>query len=195
MINRIDNKENPSICLESCLLVASPAARPDLAGSVCLIVHHSGKGAVGVFLNRGLQAEAPELLKHLDANSQPADRGLLHCGGPNSGPVVALHNCAKLAEFTSAAGVYFAAQLDNLKELLRSESHNCAVKIIVGQADWSAGQLEQEFEAGNWIPLPVSPELVFADGHTMWAKAMREIGNQYVSAMTRAKVPFHILAN
>jgi putative AlgH/UPF0301 family transcriptional regulator len=66
----------------------------------------------------------------------------------------------------------------------------------VGQADWGAGQLDQQFSEGRWLPLPVSAKLVFADHQQMWPKAIREVGNRYVAGIAGAHgQPDDILSN
>jgi putative transcriptional regulator len=179
------------------LLVAAPSWRDDLFERVvCLVVQHGPQGAVGILLNRSLGAEASGLWQHLAAGNKLENKLPLHFGGPQSGPVVAVHNRRELAEFTSAEGVYFAAQIHHLQQLVASSPVNSAVKIIVGQADWKAGQLETEFMDGKWLPLPVSSKLVFADETTMWSQAMREIGNHLVKSMTGSRgAPKDVLAN
>jgi putative transcriptional regulator len=184
-------------CLEGLLLVAAPGWHDQLFGqSVCLVVHHSPQRAVGVFLNRSLGSAAAGLWQHLVGEKPVVNRDIVHFGGPHSGPVVAVHDRQELAEYTSADGVYLAAQIDNLKRLVTSASSDSAVKIIVGQADWQPGQLDREFAEGKWLPLPVSPALVFADETDMWPRAMREIANQYVMEITGSRgQPRNILAN
>lgn len=194
MADRIAVK--PQISLDGYLLVAAPNSNhAGFSRSVCLVVHHSEQGAVGVVLNRSLSATAPALWKQLAGNEATYRNGLIHCGGPNSGPVVALHDCEELAEFTSTPGVYLAAQVQNLKELVNTALDQCHLKIIVGQASWQAGQLEEEFASGKWIPLPVSPDVVFADEYEMWGKAMRQIGNQFVTAITGTHPASNALEN
>jgi putative AlgH/UPF0301 family transcriptional regulator len=115
--------------------------------------------------------------------------------------VIAVHSHEPLAEYTSARGVYFAAQVENLRALLnlvqeQSEPHESTLKIIVGQANWEARQLDAEFAAGCWLPLPVSSKVVFADKNTMWQQAMREVGNLYVAAIAGCGVlPPSVLVN
>ena len=215
MANRIAAPLNFS--LEGQLLVANPTWSNQLFGrSVCLVVHHSPQGAVGIFLNRSMNLDATVLWQQLSgsdkqeskaegAEAQPhtsnsqnaeAQHRSLHFGGPKSGPVVALHNRAELAEFRSAEGVYLAAQLSHLEQLLKLPEHEAQLKIIVGQADWPAGLLDAQFAAGNWLPLPVLPKLVFADSPSMWTQALREVGNRFVVGITGAHgQPADLLAN
>ena len=100
-----------------------------------------------------------------------------------SGPVIALHNQPELAEYTTVDGVYVAARLDNLQRLVQSYDQ-AEVRIIVGQATWQPGELEVELRDGKWLPMPVSPQLVFSSEDEMWARAMRQIGNHFVASIT-----------
>ncbi|MCR9292439.1 MAG: YqgE/AlgH family protein [bacterium] len=199
MTNRMVNDNanaSPHISLSGCLLVAAPDWQNEVfQRTVCMVVHHGPQGAIGIVLNRGMQAESKALLQHLAGEQGHPRSGLLHFGGPHSGPVVALHNCNAFAEFESAEGVYVAAQIQNLRALISTPEEACAVKIMVGQADWAAGQLDHEFQQGRWLPLPVTPELVFADDHRMWPQAMLRIGDCFVAGLTGAIQPPNLQAN
>lgn len=171
---------------KGCLLVASPSWKSDVhSHSVCLLVQHDTQGSLGIFLNRSLHDINPDLWKHL-AGDKPVPKACrsVHLGGPQAGPVIALHNREELAEYTTADGVYLAAQLDHLQQLVQADCNE--VRIIVGQATWRPGELDLELQAGKWIPMAITPQLVFANDDEMWGRAMRHIGNQYVTAITGA---------
>ena len=187
----------PSYNLSGHLLVASPDWHHELFGrAVCLVVHHSAQGAIGVVLNRHM-ALPPEALLQKLAGEQPVRRGAaIHFGGPQAGPVVAVHDRADLAEFSPAAGVYLAAQIQNLRQLVVSSDSDTQVKIMIGQADWGSGELDSQFAEGKWLPLPVSPKLVFADDSEMWHRAMHGVGDMVVASLVDARVqPECILTN
>ena len=176
---RVDNPLN----FEGHLLVATPKLQgTPYEGAVCLVVRHQAEGTVGIFLNKAIEAEANGLWEHLTGTESTDAR--LHLGGPESGPVVALHNCQNLAEYTSGDGVYFAAQVSLLQQLVAKESSDCDVKLIVGQAQWEPGELEEQLLSGQWMMMPVNQEVVFAPEDEMWQKARRHMGNLYVSAIT-----------
>jgi putative transcriptional regulator len=182
---------------EGCILVASPTWRSEMYGqSVCLLVHHGKDGSVGIFLNRSFPQNPAELWKHLvGENVVAGSHRRLHFGGPVSGPVIALHNQPELAEYTTVDGVYMAAQLENLQRLILSQE-DAEVRIIVGQAAWKPGELDAELRDGKWLPIPVSPQLVFSSEDEMWSRAMRQIGNHFVVAISGATgQPASILLN
>jgi putative transcriptional regulator len=54
------------------------------------------------------------------------------------------------------------------------------LRFFLGYAGWGEGQLESELEAGGWIPMPASADLVFpAEPETLWRDAMIHLGGEY----------------
>ena len=177
----------PECNLSGCLLVASPNwADSRFNQTVCLLVHHSSQGAVGVILNRALPFDAKLLWKAIGEKDVHAESEKLHLGGPNSGPVVAMHQREDLAEFVSGEGVYFAARADHLKSLIADGKRDW--KIFVGQANWEAGSLDQQFANGCWLPIAVDRRIVFADVELVWPLAVRQAGNRLIQSLTGIKV-------
>lgn len=191
-MNRIVHK--PQLNFSGCLLVAAPHWEDPLyRRSVCMVVHQDSRAAVGVMLNRTLAVEVQSLLQQFGATAESAKRAELFLGGLQSGPVVALHQRSDLAEFTPADGVYFAAQVDSLKRLVKDAQSN--FRIYVGQVVWEKDLLNQQFENGCWLPMPVSSRVVFEAADTMWLAAMRQAGNRLVEAMLNCQSPSSIDLN
>lgn len=163
------------------LLVASPQFEHDMfARSVCLILEHDAKHTIGVLLNRPFSLDVKPLWDQLTQGlSQTASPpAYLHFGGPNSGPVVAIHNRPNLAEGGNGDGLYLAAQVENLKQLALVPPQN--YRLFVGHAVWKGGELEQEIESGLWFPLIASSDLVFVDDYDMWREGLRRVGSQMI---------------
>jgi putative transcriptional regulator len=161
------------------LLVASPSVvDPLFARSVCLVMQHDATGAIGLLLNRPLQAGPSELWNLLAGSTNSASRipsassRCVHFGGPMSGPVVALHDGRQWAEAEPTSGVYVAAQKSNLQHVV-SPGAAQHVRLIIGHAAWQSGQLEAEIAAGIWYPLPATADRVFAADETMWPRLVR----------------------
>jgi|688.fasta_scaffold02002_15 putative transcriptional regulator len=170
---------NPNYNLTGSLLVAAPGwSDGQYQESVCLVVHHSAQGAVGVMLNRPLPCEVTAIWQLMGQTGKSKLDGKVYMGGPDSGPVVAMHQREELAEFSTGEGVFFAAQIDHLKALLTDPK--CDVRIYAGQVVWDAGVLDQQFDQGFWLPLGVSPHVVFEQAERMWPAAMRQIGDRVV---------------
>lgn len=172
------------------LLVASPSlVDPLFSRSVCLVMHHDQDGAIGVLLNRPMQLGPNQLLKMLEpeaAAEQASSRSRLpekavqssqpkrqvHFGGPNAGPVVALHCQQSLAEAETGAGVYVAAQKEHLQQLVQADASG-QMRLIIGHAAWKGGQLEAEISAGLWYLLPATADRVFEADDSMWTHLVR----------------------
>ncbi len=188
MSNRFQERIE-SIDLSGKLLVASPNWDDALFGrTVCLIVHQGSEGSIGIVLNRTLNTDLGNLWKELAGTEAKNKCARVNFGGPMSGPVVAVHDQADLSEYESGDGVYLAAQVSNLKKLVADDVCH-EVRIVVGQAGWQVGGLEQQFIEGKWLVVPVERDLVFAPEDEMWGRSLRAFGNHFVALMSGAILP------
>ena len=181
------------------LLVASSlVTEPIYAGGVCLIVHQDSEHVIGVMLNRPMKPSAEMLMAMLGGKSAaqpPADNrlgtpesteapqsefqgdvgagglGLVHFGGPLSGPVVAIHQNSQFAEAETGSGIYMAAQKQHLEDLVRRKPG--PYRLIIGHLGWEIEQLQGEVEAGIWHLVPATVESVFASAGQMWPGLIR----------------------
>ena len=195
MSNRLPETKTQLPSLAGSLLVSTPDDSDQFEEKVCMVVHHSQQGAIGIQLNRGFRNDATDIWEHIAGFGREYREGLLHLGGPAAGPVIALHNSQQYAELETAEGVFFAAQVQNLQALLLAEPEQSKLKIVVGQAEWGPGELETEFMEGKWAVLPVTPKVVFADDQLMWVEAMKELGNRFVENAVGSRAPEDILCN
>ncbi len=181
-MNRLPPSENPKsespkLSLAGLLLVAAPQVDDDLFGkSVCLVLEHKVEQSIAVVLNRPFALDVlplwEQLTQGLTKTAAPPHH--LNFGGPNSGPVVAIHDRESLAEGGNGNGIYLAAQVETLKKLALVPPEH--YRLLVGHAAWTSGQLEQEIMNGIWYPIPASPDLVFVDDYDMWRESMRRVG-------------------
>ena len=176
------------------LLVASSLATdPVYSHGVCLVVHQDESNVIGVILNRPMKPSPEALLEML--KEEPGNRlseyrqetesddgedraigrdlssGLLHFGGPRSGPVVAIHQTSRFAEAETGAGIYVAAQKQHLEELVRD--HPAPYRLIVGHLGWELAELAAEFNAGLWHIVPATTDAVFSRASEMWPSLIR----------------------
>ncbi|MCU0720498.1 MAG: YqgE/AlgH family protein [Pirellula sp.] len=181
-MNRIALNPNhaplPRISLAGFLLVASPSQNQGVfEQSVCLILEHSESKAVGIVLNKPMQVNFASLLSQVAPDvSSKASHKLLHFGGPESGPILAVHDVPEFAEGGNKLGVYLSAQVEHLKQL--AESNTRQLKLYAGSLIWGPAELDRQIVSGHWHVLPAVPEIVFDDESEMWSKAMRSIANQ-----------------
>ncbi|MEZ6086433.1 MAG: YqgE/AlgH family protein [Pirellulaceae bacterium] len=174
------------------LLIASPALDGTaFQRSVCLVLHHDSDQVIGAVLNRPLIGHVK-----LNEGSAPAMtlKQSLHLGGPNVGPVFALHNCADLAEAETGVGLYMASNRKHVQRLLSDSSLNC--RLIVGHVQWSVEELHAQLNDGLWRVLPATPAMVFEPDDEMWVDLARKANSLHLAHMVGAKhVPRHPALN
>lgn len=191
------------------LVASSLASDPMYSGGVCLIVHHDENNVIGVMVNRPIQPSPGALLEMLGAaaseqSSAPtepasvnrieaqlsppspppaaggsATHGILHFGGPRSGPVVAIHQTSQYAEAETGEGIYVAATREHLQQLVRQQP--APYRLIVGHLSWEADELQQELEAGLWHVVPATAESVFSNASEMWPRLIRRATSSSVA--------------
>jgi len=161
------------------LLIAGPTlVDPNFARSVVLILEHSDEGAMGLVLNRPVEATvdeaAPELADVVDGEQ------LLFQGGPvqPSGVIV-------LAEFADPDDAAMLV-VDGVGPLAAS-ADLAAVEIVggrarafAGHAGWGPGQLESELERDDWIVEPARADDAFApEAERLWVTVLERKGGEY----------------
>jgi putative transcriptional regulator len=87
---------------------------------------------------------------------------------------MALHDSLALAEMQVVPGVFFSMQRQNIQALLERKNSIC--RIFTGYSGWGNGQLEGELEAGGWLSLAGSSELVFGEPDSLWRHVCEKIG-------------------
>jgi len=164
--------------MEGCtgrLLVATPGLRDrSFRRSVVLVLEHTAAGALGVVLDRPLDVDARSVLPQWQAHlSTP---GRLFQGGP-----VARDTALALADvpgFDAPPGVRQLADrlgvvdLDAPPALVVDAVR--ALRVFIGYAGWSAGQLDDEIDVGGWFVVDHEPGDVFsADPRGLWRRVLR----------------------
>lgn len=161
------------------LLLAAPSlVDPNFHRTVVLIAEHSEEGALGVVLNRPLEAEVADVAPALA--SLAGEGEALYAGGPvqPSGAIV-------LAEFhePEAAGVLVLGSIGLPAASMEAEDIAAAAgraRVFAGHSGWGPGQLDAELEADGWIVAPAEPEDVFAeDPDALWADVLARMGGEY----------------
>ena len=158
---------------------------PNFRHTVVLIGEHDATGAVGVILNRPLDAtvrEAVPTLADLVASGDPVFEG-----GP-----VATNQAVLLAEvpipgfidvpvFGSVGFLTGEIPEDVRPSVTRA-------RVFVGHAGWGAGQLEAEMAAESWILEEATGDDVFTDApDALWHRILERKGPPYD---TISRIPF-----
>jgi putative transcriptional regulator len=150
--------------LASHLLVAPPQERDlDFIRTVILLVQHSEEQAVGVVLNRPTDTPLKKVWRgRWHGTYNPST----YCGGPVSGPLMALHTDEVLGEIEVLPGVYYSAEKGHLERLIEQPSGR--LKVFTSHAGWGPDQLERFLAEGPWLVLPATVEHVFCEGPGLW---------------------------
>jgi putative transcriptional regulator len=157
--------------LQGQLLLASPALMdPNFARSVILIVQHTVEGALGLVLNRPLDTTIERAWEQVGEEAECGVDGPIFQGGPCEGPVMVLHGQEDESQEQVLPDVYFSAAKEQIERLVAAGEE--PIRVFVGYAGWSNGQLEREMEEGAWLPLPASADRVFADPDGMWERLL-----------------------
>jgi putative transcriptional regulator len=162
------------------VLVAGPTLiDPNFWRTVVLIVEHSDDGAFGLVLNRPSETTVGEAVPDLSTlvdSDEP-----LFIGGPvQPSSVITL---AQFGDVTDAALLAFddigvlgtgGPPLDELAERV------VRARAYVGHSGWGPGQLDSEFEGGDWIAEPALHDDVFADApRELWSDVLIRKGGSY----------------
>ncbi len=154
------------------LIAASSLMDPNFVQTVIVMVQHDENGALGLVLNRPLQATVKEACeKALDMTCEV--EAPLFQGGPCEGPLMVLHCYEMAAQFEVFEGVQFTTEKDHIEWLLAQTDPEA--RFFVGYSGWGAGQLEGEMETGSWLVAPATKEMIFTDDQAKWQRLLKEI--------------------
>jgi putative transcriptional regulator len=177
------------------LLVATPKTGDVFDRSVVLVLGHSSEGAQGLILNKPLDAEVvavlPEWQDHVVAPPQ------LYQGGPvGMDSAMGLAMLPEVGEDEAVVGVQMSldgiglVDLDAPPEIVTHQVS--AVRIFVGYAGWSPGQLEAEIEEGAWYVVSREDSDPFwADASGLWRHVLLRQRNTLSLLTTYTSHPDH----
>lgn len=159
--------------LQGYLLVASPQLRDaNFIKTILLVIQHNAQGALGLILNRPINATIDEVWSQV--SETPCRRhDVLHHGGPCEGPLMAVHGYEPASQIEVASGIYFSAEKDNVESLI--QQNDGPAKIFVGCAGWGPDQLEAELQTGSWLTMPATLDHIFGGGQEQWVTVTRQI--------------------
>lgn len=161
------------------MLVSMPQmADPNFAQTVVLLCAYGPEGAFGLVLNRRMAQPANEVVE-----TEPAipirDDIYLFSGGPVEPRQAWVLTSRPLFDGDAtevADGVYLTASVAALKSALQTPPQD-DVRVLVGYAGWSPGQLDEELAQSAWLLVPVGADLIFSSHPgEMWNTAIRRLG-------------------
>ncbi len=138
------------------------------------VLQHNEQGSFGVVLNRLAKPNLKLAWEQLTGSS--CDDRCFMQGGPIGGPVFAIHRCEFLSEMKIPGGVFVSSNNGSFQELVKQSESD--FRIVFGVAGWQTGQLANEIQLGNWLPLNVDPQHVFDDPDSMWERFLLKYGKR-----------------
>lgn len=154
------------------LLVATPATGSFFERSVVLLLHHDQDGAMGITLNKPMEAQVSAVLPEWQPHVTPP--GVLFKGGPvqlDSAIGVVSVPGGEAAQ-TEALGISMLfgglalVDLDAPPPVVVPEL--AGLRIFVGYAGWDSGQLEAELIEGGWYVVEREPRDPFHESADLW---------------------------
>lgn len=172
--------------LKGKILVAMPnMGDPRFAKGVLLMMEHNDEGAMGVLINKPLEAvKLRDLMDQLSipATAQNVDDIAVHFGGPVDigrgfvihGTDVTLGHSVLMEPIEQNVAV--TTSLDMLGRIGAGTGPR-DILFCLGYAGWTAGQLENEIKENAWLHVPLNRDLVFSIAHDKkWHAAMALAG-------------------
>ncbi|MCB9046526.1 MAG: YqgE/AlgH family protein [Chitinophagales bacterium] len=161
------------------LLIAQPFLKDTtFARSVIFLCEHSAEGALGFILNHPMNVNIGDLLPDIYAPDLFVNQG----GPVQLDTLHVLHRIPGDIGGTEVnKGVYWGASFDMLQTMFTSPSYpESDIRLFVGYAGWSPGQLENEMEEGSWLVADTSADIMFdTEPEKIWQRAIYSLGKDY----------------
>ena len=175
------------------LLVSTPGLRdPNFDRTVVLVLEHDADGALGLVLNRPSATPVGDVLPSWrDIASDPP---VVFAGGPVDGSAAICLASTRpgvvddaVRPISPTVGV---VDLDsNPGDLATDVAY---IRVFAGYAGWTAGQLDEEIEAGGWFVVESLPGDAFtATPAGLWRTVLRRQGGKLALFATYPADPVH----
>ena len=168
--------------LKNQILISMPHMNdPFFSKSVVYICEHGNSGAMGMIVNKNL--DAPELSEIFDKFfkvGKPFNllKSYTFFGGPvllEKGIILHHSDYSSPKSISISKSVSLTSDKGALEDLKREEK--VPFKLMLGHAGWSAGQLEREIENGDWLIQSTTSDFIFnLPPNQMWEYAAKSIG-------------------
>lgn len=156
--------------LENQFLIAMPQMVDSyFANTVTYLWKHNDEGALGIVINKPLQACVADMFSELaiecNIEEGPFREQPVLAGGPverDKGFII--HDDHKSWDSSIAVTdrISICTSKSILEDIARGNGPENYV-VALGCAGWDAGQLEQELAANAWLTAPANAELIFSD--------------------------------
>ena len=158
---------------------------PNFIRTVVLLAQYEEKGALGLILNRVTEVPVSRVLAEFKGADKRSD--FVFNGGPVArGGVLALLRSGSKPEDARHifADVYLVTTKTLLQKALTDGADAGHLRVYLGYAGWTTGQLQQELKMGTWHVMRADAAVVFdADPGSVWDRMIE-----------RAQVRFALLS-
>lgn len=148
---------------------------PNFAGTVILLVHFDGKGAVGLILNR--RTDVP-LSRVLDLKAVKDRSDPVYVGGPvEPTAVLALFESSTKVEKAENVfgGVYLISDKGLFEKTISTRPDPGVFHVYLGYAGWTEEQLRSEVQLGAWFIFPGDASTVFnSSPDSLWLEMIKK---------------------
>lgn len=173
--------QSPPIDLTNQFLMAMPGmVSGPFAGALVYVCEHSGKGALGLVINRPTDLTLGSLLEKIDLNLeiQAGMDAPVYFGGPvQTDRGFVLHQPAgKYASSLPLAGMALTTSRDVLEAVAGGKGPD-RLLVALGYSGWGAGQLEDELAQNAWLTVEADQGILFeTPAEDRYPAAMRLLG-------------------
>lgn len=162
------------------LLISEPFMQdPYFKRSVIFLTEHNENGSFGLILNKPIPMYLNEAIENA-----PVFDSRLALGGPVQKET--LHYLHQLGDRIPNSkkvmeGVYWGGDFETIKELMLSgDIKPNEIRLFVGYAGWSEGQLKNEMESKSWIVARASKEILFTQKpEKLWSDVLQSMGDPF----------------
>lgn len=164
--------------LENQFLIAMPQMEDSyFANTVTYLWKHNDDGALGIVINKPLQACVADIFDELEIECS-IDEGTFQdtqvlAGGPVERDKGFIIHGAGDKSWESSISVTDEISICTSKSILEDIAAGDGPEnylIALGCAGWDAGQLESEISKNAWLTVPADPMLVFSNDYENKAK-------------------------
>jgi len=159
------------------LVAGRKLSDPHFSKTVIYILRHDATGSVGLVVNRPVGLRLSDAIPDLD--DRQARTHYMYYGGPVGISLVSmlLKNAkeSRLIRHISS-DVYISADRRVLDQLLAEKQPKNRLRLYLGHAGWTAGQLAGEIEQQDWHVVSADSELIFKpDTGSLWQRLIERL--------------------
>ena len=166
------NETNSPCYLENQFLIAMPRMEDSyFANTVTYLWRHNDEGALGIVINKPLEACVADIFAELEIECSIEDGPFKEEAGLAGGPVerdkgFIIHDAGK--NWESSISITEEISICTSKSILEDIANGNGPEnylIALGCAGWEAGQLEREIITNAWLTVPADPALIFSSDY------------------------------